>query len=89
MENQDFLQAVKTLLQQTNEKGAVYLTQKPSNGAVLVRASNGKHKERAKFSTTVPADAMEEFYAAFTKTCKENITKLKKRERKEKRRKKR
>lgn len=97
LENQHFLNDFKELLFAANEhekhKGSVYLTQKPipeSYGSgLLVRATNGKHKDRkVKLSTIVKAESMDTFFSQLSKVSKDGMTKLKKKERKEKRKKK-
>lgn len=52
---------------------------------ILIRASNGKSKERRdkkiKLSTTVEEDALESFFARYADVCKQGMSGLKKRDR--------
>jgi len=52
---------------------------------ILIRASNGKSKEKrgkkTKLSTIVEADALEGFYGKYAEVCKTGMSGLKKRDR--------
>jgi signal recognition particle subunit SRP14 len=52
---------------------------------ILIRASNGKSKEKrdkkVKLSTIVEADALEAFFLKYAEVCKQGMTGLKKRDR--------
>lgn len=52
---------------------------------ILIRASNGKSKDRrdksVKLSTIVEADALEGFFARYAEVCKQGMSGLKKRDR--------
>jgi signal recognition particle subunit SRP14 len=55
---------------------------------ILIRATNGKSKERrtkkVKFSTVVDSGALDAFYARYAEVCKAGMAALKPRDRKKK-----
>jgi signal recognition particle subunit SRP14 len=49
--------------------------------SLLIRATNGKHKSKAKLSTIVTADSLESFFTRYAEVCKTGMSGLKKRDR--------
>ena len=58
----------------------------PSALPIIVRATNGKskekHKDRVKISTVVRPEELETFYTRYAEVCKSGMQQLKKRDRK-------
>ncbi len=75
----DIIRAVTTPDQEAGEQGAL---------PVLVRATNGKSKEkrseRVKLSTIVDATALDAFYSRYAELCKAGMVALKPRDRSKK-----
>lgn len=51
---------------------------------ILIRATNGKSKEKIKMATVVEADALDTFYLKYAEVCKAGMVALKPRDRSKK-----
>ncbi|EER25611.1 hypothetical protein CPC735_067110 [Coccidioides posadasii C735 delta SOWgp] len=66
----------------STERTTTTTTFQPNQSAVLIRASNGRHKTaKVKASTIVQPEELEAFYARYAELCKAGMVGLKKRDR--------